>query len=69
MATRRCEIARVNVPPWPRMELENCMWKAKKIRIRGAEPNKLRLSTPHYLSRADIDRFLEGFDEFKKKKR
>jgi isopenicillin-N epimerase len=67
-ATMRCAIATVNVPPLPRMELENWMWKEKKIRIRGGDPHKLRLSTPYYLSRQDIDRFLEGFDEFKKKK-
>lgn len=67
-ASMRCGIATVNVPPLPRMELENWMWKEKKIRIRGGEPNKLRLSTPYYLSPQDIDRFLEAFDEFKKKK-
>ena len=67
-ASMRCGIATVNVPPLPRMELENWMWKEKKIRIRGAEPNKLRLSTPYYISRADIDRYLDAFDEFKKKK-
>jgi isopenicillin-N epimerase len=64
----RCAIATVNVPPVPRMALENWLWKEKKIRIRGGEPNKLRLSTPYYLSKQDIDRFLEGFDEFKKMK-
>jgi len=67
-ATLRCAIATVNVPPVPRMELENWLWKEKKIRIRGGEPNKLRLSTPYYLSKEDIDRFLVGFDEFKKMK-
>lgn len=64
----RCAIATVNVPPVPRMELENWLWKEKKIRIRGGDPNKLRLSTPYYLSKADIDRFLDAFDEFKKSK-
>ncbi len=67
-AALRCAIATVNVPPVPRMELENWLWKEKKIRIRGGEPNKLRLSTPYYLSKQDIDRFLDGFDEFKKMK-
>ena len=62
----RCGIATVNVPPVPRLDLENWMWKTKKIRIRGGEPSKLRLSTPYYLSKADIDRFLAGFDEYKK---
>lgn len=64
----RCAIATVNVPPIQRMELENWMWKQKKIRIRGGEPSKLRLSTPYYLSTQDIDRFLDAFDEYKKAK-
>jgi isopenicillin-N epimerase len=66
--TLRCAIATVNVPPVPRMDLENWLWKEKKIRIRGGDPHKLRLSTPYYLSKQDIDRFLEGFDEYKKTK-
>jgi isopenicillin-N epimerase len=64
----RCAIATVNVPPIVRMDLENWLWKEKKIRIRGGDPNKLRLSTPYYLSRQDIDRFLDGLDEYKKLK-
>ena len=64
----RCAITTVNVPPVVRIDLENWLWKEKKIRIRGAEPNKLRLSTPYYLSKQDIDRFLEAFDEYKKAK-
>ena len=64
----RCAIATVNVPPIQRMELENWMWNEKKIRIRGGEPSKLRLSTPYYLSKQEIDRFLEAFDEYKKAK-
>lgn len=62
----RCAIATVNVPPIKRMDLENSLWKQYKIRIRGGEPSKLRLSTPYYLSKADIDRFLEKFDEYRK---
>jgi isopenicillin-N epimerase len=65
----RCAIATVNVPPIPRMDLENWLWKTHKIRIRGAEPNKLRLSTPYYLQRKDINRFLEKFDEYKREKK
>jgi len=61
----RCAIATVNVPPMQRMKLENWMWQAKKIRIRGGDPSKLRLSTPYYLSKGDIDRFLAAFDEYK----
>ena len=67
-ASMRCAIATVNVPPIVRIDLENWLWKQKKIRIRGAEPNKLRLSTPYYLSKADIDRFLDAFDEYRKSK-
>ena len=61
----RCAIATVNVPPIVRMDLEKWLWTTKKIRIRGGEPSKLRLSTPYYLLRADIDRFLEAFDEYR----
>jgi len=64
----RCAIATVNVPPIQRMELENWMWKEKKIRIRGGDPHKLRLSTPYYLSHQEIDRFLAAFAEYKKTK-
>jgi selenocysteine lyase/cysteine desulfurase len=64
----RCAIVTVNVPPVQRMDLENWMWKTHKIRIRGGEPNKLRLSTPYYLQKADIHRFLDKFDEYKKSK-
>jgi selenocysteine lyase/cysteine desulfurase len=63
----RCGIVTVNVPPLNRMDLENWLWKTHKIRIRGGEPHKLRLSTPYYVERKDIDRFLEKFDEYKKK--
>ena len=62
----RCAIATVNVPPIQRMDLETWMWKTHKIRIRGGEPSKLRLSTPYYLQKKDIDRFLEKFDEYKR---
>jgi len=64
----RCAIATVNVPPLVRMDLENWLWKEKKIRIRGAEPHKLRLSTPYYLSKQDLDRFLDAFDEYRSMK-
>jgi isopenicillin-N epimerase len=68
-AALRCAIATVNVPPIQRMDLENWMWKAHKIRIRGGEPSKLRLSTPYYLQKKEIDRFLEKFDEYEKEKK
>ncbi|HTK95123.1 MAG TPA: aminotransferase class V-fold PLP-dependent enzyme [Terriglobales bacterium] len=64
----RCGIATVNVPPIKRMDFENWLWKTQKIRIRGGEPSKLRLSTPYYLLKADIDRFLAAFDEYKRSK-
>jgi len=64
----RCGIVTVNVPPVPRMELENWLWSTHKIRVRGGDPNKLRLSTPYYIQKKDVDRFLEKFDEFKKVK-
>lgn len=64
----RCGIVSVNVPPINRMDLENWMWKTHKIRIRGGDPHKLRLSTPYYLQKKDIDGFLARFDEYKKSK-
>jgi selenocysteine lyase/cysteine desulfurase len=65
----RCAIATVNVPPIVRMDLEKWMWKQKKIRIRGGDPSKLRLSTPYYLLRKDVDRFLAAYDEYRSGKR
>jgi isopenicillin-N epimerase len=68
-AALRCALVTVNVPPVPRMDLENWLWTAHKIRIRGGDPNKLRISTPYYLQKKDIDRFLEKFDEYKREKK
>ena len=62
----RCAIVTVNVPPLNRMQMETWMWRQKKIRIRGGEPSKLRLSTPYYLLPSEMDRFLASFDEFKR---
>jgi selenocysteine lyase/cysteine desulfurase len=62
----RCGIVTVNVPPVQRMKLEEWLWKTKKIRIRGGEPSKLRLSTPYYLRRTDLQSFVAAFDEYKK---
>ena len=67
--TLRCGIVSVNVPSVDRMDLENWLWKNHKIRIRGGDPHKLRLSTPYYLQRKDIDRFLEKFDEYRRQKK
>jgi selenocysteine lyase/cysteine desulfurase len=66
-AALRCGIVTVNVPGVKRIDLENWLWQTKKIRIRGGDPSKLRLSTPYYLLRKDIDRFLAAFDEYRKR--
>jgi hypothetical protein len=47
------------------MDLESWLWRQKKIRIRGGEPSKLRISTPYYVLRKDIDRYLAAFDEYR----
>lgn len=66
-ATLRCGIVSVNCPSIQRMDLENWLWQTHKIRIRGGDPSKLRLSTPYYLQKKDIDRFLAKFDEYKQR--
>lgn len=66
--TMRCAIATVEVSPVKRMELETWLWTNHRIRIRGGEPGKLRLSTPYYLEKTDIDHFLDKFDAFRKMK-
>jgi selenocysteine lyase/cysteine desulfurase len=65
----RCAIAAVNVVPIQITEIENWMWKTKKIRIRGGAPSKIRLSTPYYLLRKDVDRFLAAYDEYRREKK
>jgi isopenicillin-N epimerase len=67
-ATLRCAIATVNVPPLPRLEMEKWLWAKHKIRIRGGDPSKLRLSTPYYVQKKEIDRFLATFDLFRREK-
>jgi isopenicillin-N epimerase len=67
-AALRCGIVTVNVPGLKRMDLENWLWTTKKIRIRGGDPSKLRLSTPYYLLRKDVDRYLAAFDEYRARK-
>ena len=57
-AALRCAIATVNVPPIQRMDVEKWMWTNHKIRIRGGEPSKLRLSTPYYLQKQRYRPFL-----------
>jgi len=62
----RCAIVAVNAPPIRIMDIEKALWSQHKIRIRGGAPNKIRLATPYYLQKSEIDRFLEKFDEFKR---
>lgn len=64
----RGAIATVNVPPVQRMDLQDWLWTNHKVRIRGGNPSKLRLATPYYMSKADIDRFLRLYDEYRKMK-
>jgi len=61
----RCGIATVTIEPHKMPAPENWMWKEKKIRIRGGLPSKMRLSTPYYLSKKDIDRFLAAWDDYR----
>jgi isopenicillin-N epimerase len=68
-AALRCAIASVNVAPIQIMELETWMWQNKKIRIRGGAPSKIRLSTPYYLLRKDVDRYLAAYDEYRQVKK
>jgi selenocysteine lyase/cysteine desulfurase len=49
-------------------ELMDWMWANHRIRVRGGAPSRIRLSTPYYLEKADIDRFLDRFDAFRKMK-
>ena len=65
----RCSIVTVNVPPIKNMDVETWLWKTKKIRVRGGAPSKLRLSTPYYVNKKDIDRFLDAYDEYKREKK
>ncbi|HEY2461145.1 MAG TPA: aminotransferase class V-fold PLP-dependent enzyme [Candidatus Acidoferrum sp.] len=68
-AALRCGIVTVNVPPTVRVDLEKWLWKEKKIRIRGGEPSKLRLSTPYYVLAKDVARYLAAFDEYRHDKK
>jgi selenocysteine lyase/cysteine desulfurase len=65
-AALRCGIATVTVAPAKMPDLELWMWKEKKIRIRGGAPAKIRQSTPYYVLRKDVDRYLAGYDEYRK---
>jgi isopenicillin-N epimerase len=63
----RCGIATVTVAPCKMPDMELWLWKEKKIRIRGGLPSKVRMSTPYYLLRKDVDRFLAAYDEYRQK--
>jgi selenocysteine lyase/cysteine desulfurase len=65
-AALRCGITTVNVAPLKMPETENWLWKERKIRIRGGAPSKIRLSTPYFVLRKDVERFLGAYDEFAK---
>jgi len=66
-AALRCGIATVSVAPLTMPDTENWLWKEKKVRIRGGAHSKIRLSTPYFVLRKDVDRFLASFDEYKTK--
>jgi selenocysteine lyase/cysteine desulfurase len=61
----RCGIATVTIAPYKMPEPELWLWKEKKVRIRGGAPSKIRLSTPYYLLRKDVDRYLAAYDEYR----
>src|SRR5260370_10335312 len=65
----RCAIAAVNVAPIQIAEIENWVWKRKKIRVRGGTPSKILLSTPSYLLRKDVERYLAAYDEYRRGKK
>ncbi|MBS1840584.1 MAG: aminotransferase class V-fold PLP-dependent enzyme [Acidobacteria bacterium] len=67
-AALRCGITTVTVAPAKMPDLENWMWKEKKIRIRGGAPHKIRQSTPYFILRKDVDRYLAAFDEYRNTK-
>lgn len=61
-------IACVNFPGVPYREIENGLWQRHRIRIRGGDPSRLRISTHIYTSYADLDRFVEKLGEFLKQR-
>lgn len=62
----RCAIVSFNMDPLKIADLERDLWKNQKIRVRGGDPYKIRLSTPYWLQKAEIDRFLEQYDAYRK---
>ncbi|MDE1916036.1 MAG: aminotransferase class V-fold PLP-dependent enzyme [Sphingomonadales bacterium] len=66
--TMRCAIATVDMSPVQMHELMDWMWANHRIRVRGGAPGRIRLSTPYYLQKHDIDNFLDKYDAFRKMK-
>ena len=64
-AALRCGITTVTIEPYTMPEPELWLWKEKKIRIRGGLPSKIRMSTPYYLLKKDIDRYIEACIEYR----
>ncbi|MBV9671132.1 MAG: aminotransferase class V-fold PLP-dependent enzyme [Acidobacteriales bacterium] len=62
----RCAITTYNLAPIKIGDMERAMWNEHRIRIRGGAPSKLRLSTPYYLQKQDLDTFFARFDEYRK---
>lgn len=62
----RCGIVSFSIAPVKIAGMERDLWKDHKIRVRGGDPYKIRLSTPYYLQRAEVDRFLEQYDSYRK---
>ncbi|MFQ5817806.1 MAG: aminotransferase class V-fold PLP-dependent enzyme [Terriglobia bacterium] len=57
-------IVSVNFPAIKRMELQRWLYAQHRIRIRGGDPSRLRLSTHIYHSFADLDRFLAALRDY-----
>jgi integrase len=41
------------------------MWANRKVRIRGGA-NRIRMSTPYYLRKRDVEQFLAAWDDYRK---
>lgn len=62
----RSAMVTVHVPSVRQSELQSWLWRTHRIRIRGSDPSKLRLSTAYYVQPGEINRFLERFDEYQR---
>jgi selenocysteine lyase/cysteine desulfurase len=61
----RCGIATVDISPLVTIEAERWMWSNRKVRIRGGA-NRIRMSTPYYLRKRDVEQFLAAWDDYRK---